>query len=136
MAFLNWHPGLSVGVKAFDQEHMKLISLINELHDSMQSGKGKDILGSVLNKLVDYTATHFDREEAEFKRLGYPHLRAHQQQHEKLKQKVGEFRNRLSIGYNGLITIEMLRFLKAWLEQHIQREDKLYGKFMNGKGIF
>jgi hemerythrin-like metal-binding protein len=135
MAFLNWNPGFSVGVNTFDQEHKGLIALINELHDKMHAGQGKEVLGAILKKLIDYTVRHFEHEEIELKRHGYPQLREHQAQHDKLKQKVTEFHNRLTIGYNGLIAIETLKFLKSWLEQHIQQEDKAYGRFLNSKGV-
>jgi hemerythrin len=135
MAFLYWGPQLSLGVSTFDDEHMGLIAVINELHDSMQAGQGKDVLGKILDKLIDYTVRHFEHEEIELTRHGYPQLREHKSQHEKLKQKVAEFKNRLSIGYSGLIAVEMLKFLKTWLEQHIQQEDKAYAKFLNGKEV-
>lgn len=135
MAFLNWTGDFSVGVAAFDREHMGLIAIINELHENMQAGQGKDVVGTVIKKLIDYTGRHFEHEEIELRRHGYPLLREHHAQHEALKAKVGEFHNRLTIGFSGLIAIEMLRFLKTWLQQHIQQEDKQYGRFLNGKGI-
>jgi hemerythrin-like metal-binding protein len=135
MAFLNWGPHLSVGVAAFDQEHQGLVAIINELHDKMQSGQGKDVLGGLLKRLIDYTITHFEHEESALKQHGYPLLREHQAQHQALKTRVTEFHNRLSIGYNGLITVEMLRFLRSWLEQHIRQEDRAYGRYLNSKGI-
>ncbi|GAA0533550.1 hemerythrin-like metal-binding protein [Rhizomicrobium palustre] len=135
MAFLNWSQSFSVGVKAFDDEHKGLMAIINELHDKLQAGKGKDVLASILDKLIRYTVEHFQHEEAELKRLGYPKFREHQAQHEKLKVKVTEFRNRLTIGYNGLIAIEMMKFLKSWLEQHILHDDKAYGNHLNSKGL-
>lgn len=135
MAFLNWNPAFSIGVEAFDNEHRGLIQLINDLHSNMQAAKGRDVLDSILDKLIAYTLEHFEHEEIMLKRHGYPQLREHCEQHQRLKQKVGEFRNRLSIGYHGLIAIEMLRFLKTWLERHIQQEDKAYAVFLNSKGI-
>jgi hemerythrin len=135
MAFFTWNPAFSVGVPAFDREHMGLIQMINDLHGAMRDGKGKDALDGTVAKLIDYTTKHFDHEEAELKKHGYPKLREHCQQHEDLKLRVREFRNRLTIGYNGLITVEMARFLKTWLEQHILREDMHYSHFLSSKGI-
>ena len=135
MAFLNWGPHLSVGVAAFDREHQGLIAIINELHDKMQAGQGKDVLAGLLKRLIDYTINHFEHEELELKNHAYPQLRDHQAQHAALRQKVREFHNRLTIGYNGLIAVEMLRFLKSWLETHIQQEDRAYGRYLNGEGI-
>lgn len=135
MAFMNWGPHFSLGIRAVDQEHMRLVVIINELHDKMQAGQGKDVLASILDQLILYTVQHFEHEEALLKQHGYPQLIEHKAQHEALKQKVGEFNNRLTIGYNGLIAIEMLKFLKNWLAQHIQQEDKAYARFLNSKNL-
>jgi hemerythrin len=135
MAFFKWNPAFSVGVVTFDREHMGLIEMINDLHDAMRDGKGKDGLDVTVARLIDYTTKHLEHEEGELKKHGYPQLREHCRQHEELKLRVREFRNRLTIGYNGLITVEMARFLKTWLEQHILREDMHYSQFLGGKGV-
>lgn len=33
------------------------------------------------------------------------------------------------------ITFEVMNFLKSWVDKHIMGTDKLYGAFLNGKGI-
>jgi hemerythrin len=38
MAFINWTDELSVGVELFDNDHKKLVSLANSLHESITVG--------------------------------------------------------------------------------------------------
>lgn len=45
MAFINWSDKLSVGVQQMDMQHKRLVELINELYEAMNSGKGNDVLG-------------------------------------------------------------------------------------------
>jgi hemerythrin len=40
MALITWNDGYSVKVKQFDDQHKKLIDMVNELHDAMGIGKG------------------------------------------------------------------------------------------------
>ncbi|MCC6132451.1 MAG: hemerythrin, partial [Acidobacteria bacterium] len=55
MSLITWSDELSVGVSAFDNQHKRLVALINELHDAMSAGKGSKVLGKILSELADYT---------------------------------------------------------------------------------
>ncbi len=35
-----------------------------------------------------------------------------------------------------IITIEVLHFLREWLENHLLGSDKKYGPFLNSKGVY
>ena len=63
MALITWNNMLSTGVTEQDNQHKKLIDLINQLNDAMQAGKGSEVLGKVLAELVNYTVFHFGYEE-------------------------------------------------------------------------
>jgi hypothetical protein len=49
MALYDWNESYSVGVKTMDDQHKKLIGMINQLHDAMKEGKGSSEIGSVLS---------------------------------------------------------------------------------------
>ena len=70
MPLIAWDQGFSVGVGSIDEQHKKLIGLLNDLHDAMRFGKGRDVLGKVLAELIDYTAYHFRTEEGLFAKYG------------------------------------------------------------------
>ena len=55
MPLMNWTEKLSVGVAVIDDDHKKLVAMVNELYDAMQAGRGKDTLGRILDGLVQYT---------------------------------------------------------------------------------
>jgi hemerythrin len=55
MPLMTWTEKLSVGVGVLDEDHKKLVGMLNELYDAMQAGHGRDSLGRILNALVQYT---------------------------------------------------------------------------------
>ena len=60
MAFMDWNASLSVAIAGIDEQHKKLVSMINELNDAMKVGKSKEGLQKILGGLIDYTASHFN----------------------------------------------------------------------------
>jgi hemerythrin len=108
--------------------------MINELHAAMASGKGKDVLGGVLTRLVDYTKFHFAAEEKLMSSNQYPGYLSQKTEHDNLTKKVSDIKARLDAG-NMVVTVEVMTFLKDWLTKHIMGLDKKYSSFLNSKGI-
>lgn len=134
MGFMKWKDGYSVNVAKVDDQHKKLISLVNQLYDAMQVGKGSTVLGKVLKELVDYTVYHFGTEEEMFRIYSYPEYAEHKKEHDDLTRKAKELKTEFDNG-NNLITIEVMRFLSNWLNVHILEVDKKFGIYLNSKGV-
>ena len=134
MALVNWSVQLSVNIRQIDEQHKKLVSMLNELHDAMLNGKGRDVLSQILDGLAEYTVTHFATEENLMKKYNYPGYVNHKTEHDRFVEKVSEFKEKLSQGQLTL-TMEVLNFLKDWLTSHIMGSDKKYGPFLNERGI-
>jgi hemerythrin len=47
MPLFAWDESLSVGYEPIDEQHKRLIALINKLHDAMIEGKGQEVLGEL-----------------------------------------------------------------------------------------
>ncbi|MEW6500643.1 MAG: bacteriohemerythrin [Thermodesulfobacteriota bacterium] len=134
MPLLSWKNEYSVNIKEIDDQHKKLVEMINELHDAMVAKKAKEVLGSVLGKLVNYAATHFANEEKLMQANGYPEFAAHKEKHEKMTAKVLSLQKDWQAG-KATLGIEVSQFLRDWLDKHILGTDKNYGPFLNSKGI-
>ena len=134
MPLFNWNDSYSVKVKQFDDQHKKLVEMLNELHDAMMVGKGKDVLGQVLDKLIKYTGTHFSDEEKLMKLHNYPGYENQKKEHNKLVMEVLDVQKQFQSG-NLAITQTVMTFLKDWLQKHIKGEDSKYAQFFNSKGI-
>lgn len=134
MAFFVWNDSYSVGVKELDSQHKVLVDLLNELFEAMQANKSKEILGGTLNKLVNYTRTHFATEERYMTQYNYPELIAQKREHLVFTDQILNFKNDFDSGKVSL-TVQLTSFLKNWLVQHISGSDKKYGPFLNEKGV-
>jgi hemerythrin len=134
MAFVNWSDELSTKVKTFDEQHKKLIGLVNDLYANMSQGKGREVMQKTLSGLVDYTKTHFASEEEMMTRHKYLGYLSHKAEHDRLTKQAADLLQKLQAG-EPVMSVHVMRFLKDWLEQHIMKIDKQYGPFLNAKGV-
>ena len=134
MDLITWTDRYSVGVKQIDDQHKLLIDMINELHAAMLSMQGKEALMTVLSKLANYCVTHFTLEEKLMRENGYPGYDEHKEKHTKMTLKVQQLVGEVKSG-KSTITIDVMNFLKNWLDMHIMGTDKQYGPFLNEKGV-
>jgi hemerythrin-like metal-binding protein len=99
--------------------------MINLLHESMVSGKGKETMQKILDDLVSYTRDHFLTEEAMMKKANYPGYAGHKVEHDKLTEKAIALQKSYSEG-KAPLTMDVMNFLKDWLVNHIEGTDKKY----------
>lgn len=131
---MEWSDNYSVKVNTLDNQHKKIVVLINELHSAMRQAHGKEVLGKILEDLTDYTVFHFSAEEKLMKDNNYPGYVSHKAEHDKLTKQVKDLAANLKSGKN-LISQEVMLFLKDWLINHIAGSDKKYSAFFNNMGI-
>lgn len=134
MTFARWTPELAVGVNAVDEQHKELFEAVNALHDAMQAGKGREELGRALRFLRQYVMDHFKAEESIMVASAYPGYPKHRHAHEDLTAKVAELDAKFSRGA-AMLSIEVLHFLRDWLVQHIQGEDRALGAWIRIHGL-
>ncbi len=134
MALFTFDSRLKTNITLCDQQHEKLISILNELHDEMKSGKDREIQGKTLTELLNYTVYHFETEEALLEQNEYPYLIRHKAEHAYLTNQVRDLKARYDNGEN-ILTIEILTFLKDWVNDHIIGMDKNYSTFLRNKGV-
>ncbi len=132
---LEWTDNLSVGVPSIDEQHKVLIRLLNELFDATQAGRGRTVLGKVLKELADYTVYHFQYEETLFAQTGYGAAPDHLKEHHDMVRLVQALRQKHEDGASEILSEELLRFLRRWLEIHIMGSDQKYGPHLVSMGI-
>ena len=123
MGFFAWSDELSVGNTFIDNDHRRLISLVNGLYGAMEQGSGKDVQGKVLHGVIEYAQDHFKREETVMQRIGYVELASHKQEHNELIREVRNLQKKFGDG-KSMLTIHVSALLRDWLFNHIVQVDK------------
>jgi hemerythrin-like metal-binding protein len=131
---MTWGSQFSVNIRQFDDQHKRLIEIVNQLNDAMANGKGHGALKTILDSLIQYTVTHFADEEKLMAQHQYPELEQHKKLHEELKKTAVELQKKF-LGNSSALSSEVMNFLRNWLVNHIQGVDKKYGVYLNSKGI-
>jgi hemerythrin len=134
VSFANWNDSYSVKVQRLDDEHKRLFDIINQLHEGMKAGRGKDVLQTVLDQLLRYTEQHFKGEEGLLKGAGYPELTAHMALHQQFVNKIKGFSKVFQSGA-AAISVDVLEYLKNWLTEHIMGTDRQYSTTLTAAGI-
>lgn len=129
-----WSDNFSVGHNTIDGQHKKLVDMLNEANDILDSVKDNqqafNSISHLLNELVEYSVYHFDAEEKIMQDYNYPGYPEHKEEHEKFKAKIGEILKEDFTVDTFNKTNELLKFLFKWLINHINYIDKKYTKYI------
>lgn len=131
---VKWKEEYSVGITHIDQDHKKLINLLNQFTVAYDHAMSEDFEKKSLEELIAYTKYHFEREEKLMRDNGYPDFEAHQAKHKEMIEQVDKFVDLYNQkGHDALK--EVSEFLTVWLISHINGTDKEYSQFLNDKGV-
>ncbi len=134
MSLIQWSSKFSAGVEMIDAQHGMLFETLNELNDAMISGMTKSLTEPLLRNLLARTRDHFSAEEAMMLNADYPGLEQHRAQHHELTAKIESYVARFERGDISL-NPHLIHFLRDWLSNHIQKEDRAYGPSMLAHGL-
>ena len=130
-----WSPSMSVGVDILDDDHKRIMVLINKLHEAMLEGKGKKLLGEIFDGLIAYIKLHFDSEEALLEQNNYPDVSAQKSMHREMDQKVQSIAQQFRDDPDSVRPMEVLCFLRDWWVDHIMNSDQKYTAFLHEQGV-
>lgn len=129
---VEWSEELSVGVDEIDNDHKKLLEIVNQFYDAYRfSGRRSTVL-SALADIADYATWHFDHEERIMRREKFPGLDNHIQQHTALLDGLAGLIAGFETG-RADITEATLDFLSAWVLVHLKTEDLELGRWIRAR---
>lgn len=134
MAYINWDESLSVNIASIDEQHKKLINLINEFYQKINEKSNNELISGLINEMREYIILHFTTEEELFKKYNYPGFENHKKEHDKFVSKVNDLQDRFN-NNKVILTYEITSFIKDWIKNHIQGTDKEYSSFLNMHGV-
>lgn len=135
MALISWLPAYSVNIPPIDEQHKGLFDLLNQLHDEITiKHSGHAAIGNALEKLIQYTKTHFELEERFLESMQYPEIAKHKAKHAAMTQKAMKLQQEFARGNTDIAT-EVMNFMLTWLTNHILHSDKRYSAFLKGERL-
>ena len=134
MAFLNWTDSLSVKINSIDEQHKKLIGLINSFYEKVSHRTNDENISILIKGMREYTQMHFDYEEKYMRQFNYPDYAVHKKEHDLFISKVSAVEDKVKKG-TVILSFEITSFLKDWIKNHIQGSDKKYTDFFIKNGI-
>ncbi len=120
-----WNDNFNTGISVIDQQHRKLVDILNRLARHFVSGEvSQTDMVEILDELADYAKYHFDTEEDIWHRHFSQHemLRVHENAHREFFEtinKIREGRGNVEEFIDGLFG-----FLTRWLASHILDNDR------------
>jgi len=112
-----------------------LLDILIQLNEALMAGETGTVTRPLLKRLVGSTKEHFADEEKLMAKTKYPELAAHRAHHVELTHRVLKYVSRYDSGEVAM-NLELIKFLREWLINHILREDMEYGPWMNKCGVY
>jgi len=132
---LLWTENLRVGIEEFDEDHKKLIALVNRLHGAIQAGTSREILGGVLNALEHHAFEHCRCEEMLLMQAGYPEAAEHMKEHNQLRRMIAGLKLRQQSGSDSDLSTDLMNLLYIWITNHVYSADRRSSEFMRAAGV-
>lgn len=120
-----WKEEYNLGIVEIDNQHKKLLELINRLYDAFVKKDQDTEVGHVIEELYDYIKYHFRVEEEYFEVFAYEHAKSHELEHKHFVNKVDEFRKKHDV-HGGSQVFTIILFLQDWIINHILKSDVKY----------
>jgi hemerythrin-like metal-binding protein len=127
--FLKWNNNYELGNPKIDDQHKKIVNLINLLYMGIKQKKGNKIIKHTLQEMMEYSIEHFSTEDQLMEKYPYPQSDFHLKEHKLYIEKSNEMYHKYMEG-NSDISQETLNFLKNWWESHILQTDKVFIQFL------
>jgi hemerythrin-like metal-binding protein len=133
-SYVTWKDEYNVNVKLIDDDHKRLMNLINSLKMAVRYHTGETFEKQAMDELAKYTQVHFAREEKIMREHGYPGYEAHKAQHDAMMERVAGYgRDYEERGHDAIVDLAPL--VKDWLINHIYKVDQEYAAFLKEKGL-
>lgn len=134
MAFMVWQEQYSVHIPEIDQQHQRIIYLLNQLCEAVEKDQADDLLGSFLVEVIACFGSHFSSEERMMREARYPGLDSHQEAHSAFMADLNGFYQDYKRG-NAQLSLAVLTRIKDWLDEHMVSTDQLYIDHLHRHGI-
>jgi hemerythrin-like metal-binding protein len=134
MPLITWGPRLETGLEIIDSQHKRLVGIINDLNDALETGRSDEIMGAIFDELVAYTETHFGIEEKLMESHNYEDIEDHRREHRAFTDQIKMDRYNFSAGA-WKFEKKLMDYLRGWLVNHIAASDQGYVPTLKQGGV-
>ena len=129
-----WTSAYSVKIKEIDEQHNVIVSVSSELSGLVEKGAKRELIGTVIQKLMSFAHYHFATEEKYFVLFGYEGAKEHTSTHQAMLNRLEQFqRDHFELGKD--VTADLVNFTMIWLTDHILKQDMKYVKCFQDHGL-
>lgn len=127
-----WHANFATGIDRIDNQHRKIIVLLNQLAQQLAHPTDSQALENIFSELASYAVHHFQTEEGIWNKylsqenVGQDHAEAHR----KFVAAVSELRSENATQPLDVVIREAMSFLTHWLAFHILDSDRHLAKIV------
>ena len=123
-----WREDLAIGDPVIDDDHRKIIAILNEIETVVNESAGRREMAAVLERLEATCRQHFVREEDLQARIGYPYQEGHAEGHNRFLAQLADLRRQIkdaqgAYDYEGVIH-NVAEALSTWFVHDILRHDQ------------
>lgn len=122
---IEWTDAYKIGIPGLDDDHKKLVDLVNHFFTQAEYGVDTRALGIILDQVVTQMEAHFQREETLLDRHDYLDRLGHATRHRQVIQQLQRF---VEPYKNGALmhdqTCDKAEFLSNLLIKHIIEDDQ------------
>ena len=123
MALIKWKKEYEIGVTKLDNQHKKIIEIVNEVIKQQFTPANENEIEEILNGLQDYIREHFKTEEEYMLKHQYSGYEEQRNEHNQFIDRLFEAQKEYS--KTGRVTsINICNFVWDWFSQHILVVDK------------
>ncbi len=126
MQQLIWNEGLSVGIERIDDDHKKIINVLEQVINAIENDCSIEQIENTFSDLENYVVQHFSYEESFMAQIGYEHLEEHKKSHQKFIRKIASLKEQLLTQDIREIAESISFYLRHWIVNHIIDEDMSY----------
>ncbi len=126
MAVIKWQECYATGVAPFDQDHQKLVALINDVYEAIRKGDGDERIGELIQPFLVYAESHFAREESAMQRYAFSGYEKHREEHQAFRNHMDSLLKRAEREKVDGMALDLLNVMRQWLLNHILVTDKEY----------
>lgn len=134
MERLEWSPTFSVGVRSIDEQHRKILGVINGMIASEDTTVRSETISEMLTRLTAYASEHFRTEEQLLSEHGFPGLETQRAEHKEYRHRVGAICHKV-MRHEESAPRELLEFIARWWRSHILETDMSYKAFLAARGV-